>query len=179
MRAGWIEIPREVADRHPLRPIGGWLILFGFWLVMPLLGVPVFLVTDWNEPARHPGVPAWGPAAWNAALVLGASLRVGLLVLYVRRFPGFRPLYPPLVLLATAADTLPTLLLTLAAGPPDAAPWREHSVEAVALAFAFVAVDLVFAAAAWRGRRFRLVFERRVPPDDPILSTAGPATDAR
>lgn len=182
VNAPWIEVPDAVADRHPLRPVRGWLILFGFWLVQPLVGFPFLAAADWNAPARHAGLPDWAPAAWNAALLLHAAIHVVLLVLYVRRHRGFRGLFLPLILLSTAAILLPDALLFRATAAPDAAGWRDYLSATVPFVLLFLAVDAAFAAAMWRSRRFRLVFERRVRPDDPVLPNAEPAgslTDAR
>lgn len=179
MRGDWIGIPEAVADRHPLRPVRGWLILFGFWLVLPLTGLPFTVAADWDALADYPDLPAWAPPAWRAALVGAGAIHVALLILYVRRTRDFRLLFLPLALLGTVLTVLPDVLLVRATASPGVAAPGEDMAVATLIVLLTVAVDVLLTVAMWRGRRYRLVFERRVRADDPVLSPAGSLADAR
>ena len=174
MSGGWVEVSPEVAERHPLHGVRGWLRVLG---ILIALGVLVTVITPavlWNGLDEWtPPLPGWVAPVHRAGLLLGIVSPIALLILFLRRDRRFRLLYVPLAVLGLVAVNLDAILV---AGFRDGfdpltaeevSDWLGGITVVVAVSLAMEVLTIVYLL---RSRRFRVTFERRVRSDDPLLA---------
>jgi hypothetical protein len=162
----WVEVEPDIAAAHPLHGMRGWLRFFSLWIALAAIGGAVLGVQDIRTLADAPGPDA----ALEAAVNLATSVaQLALAVLWFRAWRHFRLAFLGVAVAATlvAIGFNLSAWRDLAGGPSDAL------AEQVASDVLGTAALCVLLAYMQLSRRFRVTFENRVRPDDPLPRTGG------
>ncbi|MGG5821556.1 hypothetical protein [Falsiroseomonas sp. HW251] len=161
--ARWVEVPADVAARHPLHGMRGWLRFFSIWIALAAIGGVMLAVRDAGTLAGAAGGDA---VAESLIGLVTTAVQLVVAVLWFRAWPRFRRFFAGLVVVAT--------LVALAF---DLWEWRaldggssDALAEQVATDLVGTAGMLVLLAYMQASRRFRVTFENRVRQDDWLLA---------
>lgn len=169
----WVEVPLDVAKRHPLYGIGGWLILVAIGCVVAPIRMVVQLVPLYSAIDYATLPPTLtnfiiGEISINALIVLWSIANLLLLLNKHRLFPRSFAALMAVSVVFVVGDVFATRAVMEALGQPmewselfDAETSREVGRTIVA-ALVWIPYTLV-------SKRLHVTFLNRVRNDDPIL----------
>jgi len=169
----WVEVEENVAERHRLHGMRGWLRFFSFWIALSVIGG---VLLGWQDIRALTGIgmPAPRPPA-AAEAVLGlviSAVQIAVAVQWFRVWPRFRIFFMGLVAVAAVVAIGFDLWDWLALRSlPDSvrSGQAEEFAEQVASDVVGLAALCAFLLYMQFSRRFRVTFENRLRRDDPLL----------
>lgn len=175
--SGWVDVGGDVASRHPLHGMRGWLRFFSLWMALSLIGGIVLGIGDVQmlaSPQHRLGdTRSIADGAFGIAISL---VQLVMAVQWFRVWPRFRVAFLVVVLAMAVASIGLDLWAWQEVQSLPAGGQREGAeaelADQVASDVLGIAVFVGFLLYMQRSRRFRVTFEYRVRSDDPLLTEA-------
>lgn len=163
----WVRVAPEVAARHRLHGLGGWLRIVSVLMALTVITSPLVTVVF---AAKVLGLPEGSRAAgmvMATLLALGTATAIALAMLWFRQAPHFLRAYVELSALSIALDFAAELLLRQWGPLPP--PFDHQSGNLLADMVLSALVSALPWWLLWRSRRFRVTFQHELRRDDPAL----------